>query len=128
MDRGDRLVSSFGTVNTELNPEAGVHDREQREMRSGEQAGRCSRASNCGRWYGWLLGPLPLTTSSGTTTREAHNDYLELLASGGLIGWDWNLVRRFLVSQCSGEFSSLSSAAHVMLSLLLELQALLPTV
>src|SRR6185436_186789 len=86
---GDRLVSSFGAASTELNPEA-------RGSRQGATRNEIWRASwkmfiahpiaGVGMGGYWIAITAYHDASGRTTPQEAHNDYLELLSSGGLIG------------------------------------------
>jgi O-antigen ligase len=86
---GDRLVSSFGDASTEFNPNANG-------LRVGATRNEIWRAS----WKmfvahpifgvgfgGYWAGVTAYHDASGLMTpQEAHNDYLELLSSGGLVG------------------------------------------
>jgi O-antigen ligase len=87
---GDRLVSSFGAASTEFNPDP---DR----LRVGVTRNEIWRAS----WKmfaahpmlgvglgGYWIAITAYHDASGTMTpQQAHNDYLELLTSGGLVGF-----------------------------------------
>jgi O-antigen ligase len=98
---GDRLVSSFGDASTEFNPNANG-------LRVGATRNEIWRAS----WKmfvahpivgvglgGYWAGITAYHDASGLTTpQEAHNDYLELLSSGGLVALAfgvWFLVSLF---------------------------------
>ena len=107
---GDQLVSNFGEATNELNPGANFD-------RSGVSRNEIWRATwkmfSAHPMLGVGLGGywLAITTyhdASGTTTpQQAHNDYLELLASGGVVGFGlgiWfaiSLIRRIGVNLAS---------------------------
>lgn len=86
---GDRLVSSFGAAASEFNPDAS----NSREGSTRKEIWRASwKMFSAHPMLGVGLGGywVAITAyhdASGTTTpQEAHNDYLELLSSGGLVG------------------------------------------
>ena len=85
---GDRLVSSFEAAGTELNTEA------TREGASRNEIWRASLKMFAAHPIlgvglgGYWIGITAYHDASGLMTpQEAHNDYLELLSSGGLIGF-----------------------------------------
>jgi O-antigen ligase len=86
---GDKLVSSFGNASTEINPES-------TGLRGGATRNEIWRASwkmftahpmlGVGMGAYWVSITAYHDASGVMTPQEAHNDYLELLASGGLVG------------------------------------------
>lgn len=85
---GDRLVSNFETAGRELNTEA------TREGASRNEIWRASLKMFAAHPIlgmglgGYWIGITAYHDASGLMTpQEAHNDYLELLSSGGLIGF-----------------------------------------
>jgi O-antigen ligase len=86
---GDQLISRFETPQADTNVEAV-------DMRQGESRGEVWRATwalvkdnpLAGVGFGgyWAVIPKYHDASGKLTPQQAHNDYLEILASGGLIG------------------------------------------
>jgi O-antigen ligase len=86
---GDRLASRIESARTELTPE-------DSELRQGVNRNEIWRASwklfvahpvlGVGMGGYWAAVPATHNASGTMTPQEAHNDYLELLASGGLVG------------------------------------------
>jgi O-antigen ligase len=86
---GDRLVSNFGSASSEFNPSAG-------DLRGGATRSEIWRASwkmftahpivGVGLGGYWIAVTSYHDASGAVTPQEAHNDYLELLSSGGLVG------------------------------------------
>jgi O-antigen ligase len=87
---GDRLLSSFESARNELNPEA-------RGLREGATRNEIWRATwkmfaahpilGVGLGGYWIAITAYHDASGALTPQEAHNDYLELLSSGGLVGF-----------------------------------------
>ena len=87
---GDALVSTFGAASTELNPDPEGY-------RAGATRNEIWRASwkmfaahpilGVGLGGYWIAITAYHDASGSMTPQEAHNDYLELLSSGGLIGF-----------------------------------------
>jgi O-antigen ligase len=83
---GDRLASNFGNATRELNPveDAGVSRNEIWRATLKMFAAHPIAGVGLG---GYWIGITAYHDASGLMTpQEAHNDYLELLSSGGLIG------------------------------------------
>ena len=85
---GDRLVNNFEAAGTELNTET------TREGASRNEIWRASLKMFAAHpllgvgMGGYWIGITAFHNASGLMTpQEAHNDYLELLSSGGLIGF-----------------------------------------
>ena len=86
---GDKLVSSFGNAGTEIDPGS-------TGLRGGATRNEIWRASwkmftahpmlGVGMGAYWVSITAYHDASGVMTPQEAHNDYLELLASGGLVG------------------------------------------
>jgi len=98
---GDRLVSSFGEASREFNPDA-------YDLRGGATRNEIWRASwkmftahpifGVGLGGYWAAITAYHDASGVLTPQEAHNDYLELLSSGGLVGFAigiWFVVSTF---------------------------------
>lgn len=127
---GDRLVSTFRAASTEFNP-----DRD--ESRSGATRNEIWRASwkmftahpmlGVGLGGYWVAITAYHDASGVTTPQEAHNDYLELLSSGGLVGlaigvWfaaslfrhareNWSSENRFQRSVCFAAMLGITGVA-----------------
>ena len=84
---GDRLASNFGNATRELNPDeaAGVSRNEIWRATLKMFAAHPIAGVGLG---GYWIGITAYHDASGLMTpQEAHNDYLELLSSGGVIGF-----------------------------------------
>lgn len=84
---GDRLASNFGNASRELSPaeDAGVSRNEIWRATLKMFAAHPIAGVGLG---GYWIGIAAYHDASGVMTpQEAHNDYLELLSSGGLIGF-----------------------------------------
>ncbi|HEY6804102.1 MAG TPA: O-antigen ligase family protein [Pyrinomonadaceae bacterium] len=87
---GDKLVSSFGEASTELNPDANG-------LRGGATRNEIWQASwkmftahpmlGVGLGGYWSAITAYHDASGSMTPQEAHNDYLELLSSSGVVGF-----------------------------------------
>ena len=87
---GDRLVSSFEAVRGEWNPAAaGSHDGATRNeiWRATWHMFEAHPVFGVGLGGYWTAITAYHDASGTLTPQEAHNDYLELLASGGLVGF-----------------------------------------
>jgi O-antigen ligase len=98
---GDRLVSTLGAASSEINPDP-------EGFRTGSTRNEIWRASlkmfaahpmlGVGLGGYWIAITAYHDASGSSTPQEAHNDYLELLASGGLVGFAvgiWFVVSLF---------------------------------
>ena len=107
---GDRLVSNFGLASRELNPSAN-------DLREGVTRSEIWRASwkmftahpivGVGLGGYWIAVTSYHNASGVMTPQEAHNDYLELLSSGGVVGLAIGIW--FVVSLFHGVRENLSS-------------------
>lgn len=104
---GDRLISSLETVSGELNPDTSIA---QAGVTRNEIWRATLRMFSAHPILGVGLGgyAIAITThhqASGTMTpQEAHNEYLELLASGGILGFSigvWFVVAVFQLARKS---------------------------
>jgi O-antigen ligase len=87
---GDRLVSSFEAVRSEWNPAAaGSHDGATRNeiWRATWHMFEAHPVFGVGLGGYWTAITAYHDASGTLTPQEAHNDYLELLASGGVVGF-----------------------------------------
>jgi putative inorganic carbon (HCO3(-)) transporter len=87
---GDRLVSSFEAVRGEWNPaSAGSHDGATRNeiWRATWHMFEAHPVLGVGLGGYWTAITAYHDASGTLTPQEAHNDYLELLASGGVVGF-----------------------------------------
>jgi putative inorganic carbon (HCO3(-)) transporter len=87
---GDRLVSSFEAVRGEWNPAAaGSHDGATRNeiWRATWHMFEAHPVFGVGLGGYWTAITAYHDASGTLTPQEAHNDYLELLASGGVVGF-----------------------------------------
>ena len=87
---GDRLVSSFEAVRSEWNPAAaGSHDGATRNeiWRATWEMFEAHPVFGVGLGGYWTAITAYHNASGILTPQEAHNDYLELLASGGVVGF-----------------------------------------
>ncbi|HEV8371336.1 MAG TPA: O-antigen ligase family protein [Pyrinomonadaceae bacterium] len=107
---GDRLVSNFGLASSEFNPSAN-------DLRGGVTRSEIWRASwkmftahpivGVGLGGYWIAVTSYHNASGVMTPQEAHNDYLELLSSGGVVGLAIGIW--FVVSLFRGVRGNLSS-------------------
>jgi len=87
---GDALVSTFGAASTELNPDPeGFHAGSTRNeiWRASLKMFAAHPVLGVGLGGYWIAITAYHDASGSTTPQEAHNDYLELLTSGGLVGF-----------------------------------------
>ena len=87
---GDRLISSFETVRGEFNPAAsGSHDGASRNeiWRATLRMFAAHPILGVGLGGYWVAITRFHDASGTLTPQEAHNDYLELLSSGGVVGF-----------------------------------------
>jgi O-antigen ligase len=86
---GDPLVNRLETVSSEFRPEgldSRLRVRRLEIWRATWHLIKDHPVAGVGFGGYWAALPEYYDSSGGWTVREAHNDYLELLASGGLIG------------------------------------------
>ncbi|MEP6707807.1 MAG: O-antigen ligase family protein [Pyrinomonadaceae bacterium] len=86
---GDPLVSSIEGASTELQetPSASREGARRRDIwRASWQMFKANQIAGAGLGGYWAAVPQYHDASGQMTPQQAHNDYLELLASGGLIG------------------------------------------
>lgn len=86
---GDPLVNRLETVSSEFRPEAldsRIRVRRLEIWRATWQLIKDHPVAGVGFGGYWAALPEYYDTSGSWTVRQAHNDYLELLASGGVIG------------------------------------------
>lgn len=86
---GDRLIGSLDTVGTELNPQGtGLNEGATRNdiWRATWKMFKAHPIFGVGLGGYWIAITAYHEASGTLTPQEAHNDYLELLSSGGLVG------------------------------------------
>lgn len=93
---GDRLVTNFGAAGSELGSTGGSDGASRNEIwRATLKLFAAHPLLGAGLGGYWIAITAYHNASGVLTPQEAHNDYLELLASGGLIGFAigvWFLV------------------------------------
>ncbi len=86
---GDPLVNRLETVSSEFRPEgldSHLRVRRLEIWRATWQLIKDHPVAGVGFGGYWAALPQYYDSSGGWTVRQAHNDYLELLASGGIVG------------------------------------------
>lgn len=108
---GDPLVNRLETVSSEFTPEgldSHLRVRRLEIWRATWHLIKDHPVAGVGFGGYWAALPEYYDSSGGWTVREAHNDYLELLASGGIIGAGLGLWFAFsFLKRVSKQFQSL---------------------
>jgi len=108
---GDPLVNRLETVSSEFRPEgldSHLRVRRLEIWRATWHLIKDHPVAGVGFGGYWAALPEYYDSSGGWTVREAHNDYLELLASGGIIAAGLGLWFGFsVVKRVSKQFQSL---------------------
>lgn len=103
---GDPLVNRLETVGSEFRPEgldSRLRIRRLEIWRATWHLIKDHPVAGVGFGGYWAALPEYYDSSGGWTVREAHNDYLELLASGGIIGAGLGLWFGFLLLKRAGK-------------------------
>jgi len=114
---GDQLSTGIQTATTEITSDASeVHEGARRRdiWRATMRMARAHPIFGAGLGGYWAEIPVYHDASGVLTPQQAHNDYLELLASGGLIGaalFVWFAIA--LVRQCRKALQTLAGFQRV---------------